>query len=168
MSNVMSKFITGFFEQPVNNKPALGIKLLDPQAQIPHYSHPGDSGMDIYASQPQTIKPEERKLIKTGIALEIPVGYEVQIRSRSGLALKHGIAVLNSPATIDQGYKGEIGVILINHGQEDYWTGGINAIAQIVICKVDQADIKLVRELSDSSRGDDAYGSTDYPRASKP
>jgi dUTP pyrophosphatase len=95
----------------------LFIKRLTPTAVLPAYAHPGDAGLDLFADVSTSLEPGESKLVGTGISIELPPGTEAQVRPRSGLALKHGISVLNTPGTIDHGYRGEIGVILINHGR---------------------------------------------------
>lgn len=138
----------------------LKILKLDNLAIAPHYAHPGDAGLDLFAISPEEISPGESKLIKTGIAIELPVGVEAQIRPRSGLALKHSVTVLNTPGTIDTGYRGEIGVILINHGRTKFQVTKGMKIAQMVIASFIQAEIKLVEKLSDSSRGIGGFGST--------
>lgn len=127
---------------------------------IPHYEHPGDSGMDIYSCEDNLLLPGERKLISTGLKVEIPEGYEMQIRSKSGLAINSGISTLNSPGTVDSGYRGEICVILINHSKEDFQVKKGQKIAQAVISKVEQADIETSEELSETSRGEGGFGST--------
>ena len=119
--------------------------------------------MDIRAFIPEgkiEIKPQERKLIRTGLCLEIPKGYEVQIRPRSGLALKNGITVLNSPGTIDADYRGEIGVILINLSQDRFTINNGERIAQLVIAKHEQVKWKEVTILDKTDRGDGGFGST--------
>src|SRR3954468_12019122 len=96
----------------------LKVKRLSPLAIVPAYAHPGDAGLDLYSAVSATLEPGERKLVGTGISIELPPNTEGNVRPRSGLALKHGVTVLNSPGTIDGGYRGELGVILINHGQK--------------------------------------------------
>ena len=136
------------------------VKRVYPNVVLPKYAHESDAGMDIFALEDVTLYSNDSVLVKTGIKLEIPYGYEAQIRSRSGLA-KYGVAVLNSPGTIDSGYRGEIGVILMNHGEEPYHIKAWNAIAQMVFAPVLKANLVEVRELSDSDRGSDGFGSTD-------
>lgn len=136
------------------------ILKLDSAAIIPHYAHPGDAGLDLFASAESEILPGESALIKTGIAIELPVGIEAQIRPRSGLALKHSVTVLNTPGTIDTGYRGEIGVILINHGQTKFPVSKGMKIAQMVITSFIQAETTVVEKLSDSNRGSGGFGST--------
>ncbi len=136
------------------------ILKLDASATIPQYSHPGDAGLDLFSIAEQTILPGEAQLIPTGIAVALPAGTEAQIRPRSGLALKHSITVLNSPGTIDAGYRGEIGVILINHGKKPFQVLPGMKIAQMVIASVITADIATVDNLSQTSRGEGGFGST--------
>jgi len=138
----------------------LQILKLDDSATVPKYSHPGDAGLDLFAIAEQIIEPGEAKLIPTGIAIALPIGTEAQIRPRSGLALKHSITVLNSPGTIDAGYRGEIGIILINHGKEAFQVRAGMKIAQMVIASVIQAEIETVENLSETSRGTGGFGST--------
>ena len=127
---------------------------------MPCYKNIGDAGMDICASEDARISPFNWKLVSTGIYLEIPVGYEVQVRSRSGLALKQGITVLNSPGTIDSGYRGEVGVILRNHDPRAYDVKKGERIAQLVMAAVVTAEIEEVAELTDTERGEGGFGST--------
>lgn len=135
---------------------------------LPKYSTDYSAGLDIHANlvneqgndNPITIAPGERELIPTGIYLEIPYGYEVQIRPRSGLALKYGITVLNTPGTIDADYRGEIKVCLINHGKEPFTVYQGDRIAQMVCAKVEQAVIQEVDELSETKRGKGGFGHT--------
>ena len=138
----------------------LKIKKLSPTAQLPSYAHPGDAGLDLFALEAQAIAPGEAQLIRTGIALELPPGMEAQVRPRSGLALQHSITVLNSPGTVDAGYRGEVGVVLINHGHETFQVTTGMKIAQMVINAVIQAQVVEVESLSDSARGAGGYGST--------
>lgn len=129
---------------------------------LPHYSTEGASGMDLRANIEESIilKPMEIKLIKTGIRLEIPRGYEVQVRARSGLALKHGISLVNGIGTIDSDYRGEIGVILINLGQEDFLIENGDRIAQMVVMKYEMAEIELVEELGETGRNPEGFGTS--------
>ena len=129
---------------------------------LPHYSTEGSAGMDLRAniSNSVKLKPLERTLIKTGIFIEIPLGYEAQVRPRSGLALKKGITVLNSPGTIDADYRGEIGVILINLSSENFLITSGDRIAQIVISKHEQVEIKEVKIIDQTERGIKGFGST--------
>nr|WP_106783272.1 dUTP diphosphatase [Lysinibacillus timonensis] len=136
------------------------MKRIHEDAQIPLQANPGDAGMDLYSVESVVIQPGESKLIKTGIQLELPKGTEAQIRPRSGLALKHSITVLNSPGTIDEGYRGEIGVILINHGTTSFLVEKSMRIAQMVIQIVPQVQIIEVNELSQTERGEGGFGSS--------
>ncbi|MEB3311278.1 MAG: dUTP diphosphatase [Snowella sp.] len=136
------------------------IYKLKNDSVIPSYSHPYDSGLDLISIEECDILPGHNSLIHTGIAIELPHGTEAQIRPRSGLALKHQITVLNTPGTIDEGYRGEIGVILINHGKESFKVTKGMKIAQMVICPVIRVEIEEVDQLSDTSRGSGGFGST--------
>ena len=138
----------------------LKVLKLNESAIIPQYSNPGDAGLDLFSIEERVIKPGETKLIHTGIAIELPRQTEAQIRPRSGLALKHSITVLNTPGTIDAGYRGEIGVILINHGKEDFQVFKGMKIAQMVITSFITVEIETVGRLSDSVRGSGGFGST--------
>jgi dUTP pyrophosphatase len=138
----------------------LKIKKLNKDAVIPAYQTKEAAGFDLHSIEDVVIKPGERKLIGTGLAFEIEFGYEVQIRPRSGLAYKHGITVLNTPGTIDSDYRGEIKVLLINHGNEEFEIKKNERIAQAVIAPVIQAEIVEVEELSDTERGSGGFGST--------
>jgi dUTP pyrophosphatase len=138
----------------------LKVKKLQDNAVIPQYQTKEAAGFDLHAIEDVVIKPGERKLIGTGLAFEIEFGYEVQIRPRSGLAFKHGITVLNTPGTIDSDYRGEIKVLLINHGRESFEIKKGERIAQAVIAPVVQAEISEVEELGDTERGAGGFGST--------
>jgi dUTP pyrophosphatase len=138
----------------------LKIKKLNKDAVIPAYQTKEAAGFDLHSIEDVVIKPGERKLIGTGLAFEIEFGYEVQIRPRSGLAYKHGITVLNTPGTIDSDYRGEIKVLLINHGDKEFEIKKNERIAQAVIAPVIQAEIVEVEELSDTERGSGGFGST--------
>lgn len=129
---------------------------------LPHYGTEASAGVDLRANltEPITLKPLERTLIKTGLFIELPVGYEAQVRPRSGLAYKHGLTVLNTPGTIDADYRGEIGVILVNLSNEDFTIENGERVAQMVIAKHEQAEWNLVEELSDTDRGAGGFGST--------
>jgi len=127
---------------------------------LPSYAHPGDAGLDLYSAENYTLKPGERKIISTGIKMAVPEGFEAQVRPKSGLAAKHGISVVNTPGTIDSGYRGIVGVILINHGNEEFIIEKNMKIAQMVINKIEIADIEEVQELDDTTRGEGGFGST--------
>ena len=139
------------------------IKVINnSQHLLPTYETSASAGVDIRANLTDsiTLKPLERALVKTGIFLEIPVGYEAQVRPRSGLALKNGVTVLNSPGTIDADYRGEVGVILINLSNENFLINNGERIAQLVFAKVEQAQWTEVEILSDTARGEGGFGST--------
>jgi len=138
----------------------LKIKKLTSKAQIPAYQTDESAGFDLHSIEDIIIQPGERKLIGTGLAFEIPKGYEIQIRPRSGLAYKHGISVLNSPGTIDSDYRGEIKILLINHSNENFEIKVGERIAQAVIQAVIQATFEEVEELNDTKRGTGGFGST--------
>jgi dUTP pyrophosphatase len=129
---------------------------------LPKYMSHSASGMDLYAAVESevTLKPGERKLIPTGFKMALPEGYEAQVRPRSGLAIKNGISVLNTPGTIDEDYRGEVGVILVNHGSEDFKVKRSDRIAQMVINKVEQADIEEVKSLTETHRSTGGFGHT--------
>jgi dUTP pyrophosphatase len=129
---------------------------------VPEYRTAGSAGADICAflESPVTIAPGERKLITTGVYVEIPEGYEIQVRPRSGLALKHGVTVLNSPGTIDSDYRGEIGIVLINHGSEPFTVANGDRIAQLVVSAVTVCSFERVDSLGLTERGSGGYGST--------
>jgi dUTP pyrophosphatase len=129
---------------------------------LPSYQTPGSAGLDLCAALTESIRvePGERRLIPTGLTFEIPEGYEGQVRPRSGLALKHGISIVNSPGTIDSDFRGEVGIVLINHGRESYLVEPLSRIAQIVIARVEQVQIEEASSLTETSRGAGGYGST--------
>lgn len=130
--------------------------------QLPAYATPQSAGMDLRANldAPITLHPMERRLIPTGLHIALPEGYEAQVRPRSGLALKHGLTVLNTPGTIDADYRGEIGVVLINLSQEDFVINDGERIAQMVIARHEQGDFVMVEELDETERGEGGYGHT--------
>ena len=130
--------------------------------QLPAYATPQSAGMDIRANldAPVVLRPMERKLIPTGLKIAIPAGYECQVRPRSGLALKHGITVLNTPGTIDADYRGELGVLLINLSQEDFVVNDGERIAQLVFAKHEQCEFVSVEVLDETERGEGGYGHT--------
>ena len=136
----------------------LKVKKLHENAIIPQYAREGDAGMDLYSIEDYSLQPGERKLFKTGLGMEIPLGYELQLRPRSGLAFKNGISIVNSPGTIDSGYRGDIGIILINHGNEIFDIKIGDRIAQGVLNKFETAEFFEVDELSESSRGSGGFG----------
>ena len=130
--------------------------------QLPAYATPQSAGMDLRAnlSEPITLHPMERRLIPTGLHIALPEGYEAQVRPRSGLALKHGLTVLNTPGTIDADYRGEIGVVLINLSQEDFVINDGERIAQMVIARHEHVEWEEVEQLDESIRGAGGFGST--------
>jgi dUTP pyrophosphatase len=132
------------------------------QHELPNYETIASAGMDLRANleTPITLKPLERTIVKTGLYIELPIGYEAQVRPRSGLAAKKGITVLNAPGTVDADYRGEIGVILINLSTEDFVIENGERIAQMVIAKHERAEWVEVHELSETSRGEGGFGST--------
>lgn len=132
---------------------------------MPAYATAGAAGMDVLAAEDATLAPGARHAVATGLALAVPPGYEIQVRPRSGLALKHGIAVPNTPGTIDPDYRGELKVILINHGPEPFAIRRGDRIAQLVLAPVVQAAWEEVAELDDTTRGAGGFGSTGGHRA---
>lgn len=136
------------------------FKKLNPDAQLPSYANPGDSGMDLTSVDTAFLMPGERVLVKTGLAVQLPIDFEGQVRSRSGLAVKYGITVLNAPGTIDNGYRGEIGVIMINHGNAPFQITKGMRIAQLVIAPVTWCHPMFVGEISETERGAGGFGSS--------
>jgi dUTP pyrophosphatase len=143
--------------------PDVQIKIVNiSDNPLPQYATPGSAGMDIRAllNVPVALKPLERILIPTGLFVEIPAGYEIQVRPRSGLAIKHGITCLNSPGTIDSDYRGEIKIILINLSSEKQVIHHGDRIAQMIVQKVERADFKKVDTLNETERADGGFGHT--------
>ena len=137
------------------------VTKLENDAVIPTYAKPGDAGADLYSISELVLTPGERALVKTGIAIALPNGYVGLVHPRSGLGLKNGISVVNTPGTIDAGYRGEIGVVLINHDlHESFQVKKGDRIAQLVIQKVENAQFKMVNQLPESERAAGGYGST--------
>ena len=139
------------------------IKIINKSThKLPAYETIASAGMDLHAnlSAPIVLKPLERTIIKTGLQIELPVGFEAQVRPRSGLAAKHGLTVLNSPGTVDADYRGEIGVILVNLSTTDFKIEDGERIAQLVIAKHERAEWIEVQELNKTSRGEGGFGST--------
>ncbi|MBU0942552.1 MAG: dUTP diphosphatase [Bacteroidetes bacterium] len=132
------------------------------QHALPHYETIASAGMDLRANLTEsiTLQPLERTIIKTGLFIELPLGYEAQVRPRSGLAFKNGITVLNSPGTVDADYRGEIGVILVNLSNQAFQIQNGERIAQLIIAKHDRAEWIEVQELSQTARGEGGFGST--------
>ena len=138
------------------------VKKLNPKAELPKYKTEGSSGMDLMAliENPITIKPQNSALIPTGLSIAIPEDTEVQIRPRSGLAAKSSISVLNTPGTIDSDYRGEIKIILFNHGKEEFTVNNKDRIAQMILMPVLKAEFEEVEELPKTIRGSGGFGST--------
>ncbi|MDO8633981.1 MAG: dUTP diphosphatase [archaeon] len=136
------------------------LRKTDDSARVPAFAHEGDSGLDIYSLEDTELKPLERKLVRTGISIEMPHGVEAQVRPKSGLALEHGITLLNTPGTIDSSYRGEIKVLMINLGDKTYRVGKNKKIAQLVFARVEKPRIVEVGSLSDTTRKDGGFGST--------
>ena len=136
------------------------FRKIDPAAALPEYAHPGDAGMDVRSVEDKTIPPGGRALVRTGLVMMLPPDAEAQVRSRSGLAIKYGVAVLNSPGTIDAGYRGEVGVILANFGEEPFHVEKGMKIAQIVVAPVVRAEIAETDEIDSTDRGVGGFGST--------
>ena len=132
----------------------------DPAAVLPAYAHPDDAGMDVRSVEEATIEPGGRRLVRTGLVMMLPSGYEAQVRPRSGLALKNGVTVLNTPGTIDAGYRGEVGVILANFGTTPFKVEKGAKIAQIVIAPCTRAAIVETAEMDETARGPCGFGST--------
>jgi len=136
------------------------IKKISEDAIIPNYAHEDNAGMDLFSVKDVLILPGHRALIPTGIKVEIPKGYEMQIRSKSGLALREGITVLNAPGTIDSSYTGETGVILINHSSKPYKVEKGQKIAQIIFNKIERVKFVEADKIKTTKRGDGGFGST--------
>ncbi|AIW89920.1 MULTISPECIES: dUTP diphosphatase [unclassified Treponema] len=138
------------------------FSVLKEGALLPEYQTPGSAGADLYAylAEPITLNPMERKLIPTGLFVELPVGYELQVRPRSGLALKYGITVLNTPGTVDSDYRGELCVLLVNFGSEPFTVQNGDRIAQAVVAQAVQVSFVQTDALSKTGRGTGGYGST--------
>jgi dUTP pyrophosphatase len=138
----------------------LKIKLLKKNALLPRYAHPGDAGLDLFSVEQKEILPGESALIGTGISIQLPENTEAQIRPRSGLALKHQVTLVNTPGTIDFGYRGEIKIIMINHGKQPFLVEEGMKVAQMVIKPVLIVDVVEAERLNETSRGDGGFGST--------
>ena len=138
----------------------LKFKRIHPDAVLPAYAHPSDAGMHIRSVADMTVPARGRALVPTGLVVLLPPLYEAQVRPRSGLALKHGITVLNTPGTIDSGYRGEIGVILFNSSDVDFQVKKGDRVAQVVIAPVTQPVIEEAQEIDETDRGAGGFGST--------
>jgi dUTP pyrophosphatase len=143
------------------NNLVVSIKRLHADAWLPVFAHPTDAGADLHSIENATLQPGERAVIATGIALALPDGYAAFVQPRSGLAAKNGISMVNTPGTVDAGYRGELKVILINHDLcEAFTVQKGDRIAQLVVQKIEQPAFQEVDELSDADRGDNGFGST--------
>lgn len=142
--------------------PVKVFAVLKEGAKLPEYKTPGSAGADLFAllDEPLVLKPGQRSLVSTGISVQIPEGYELQLRPRSGLALKYGITVLNAPGTIDSDYRGELLALLINLGDKDFTINSGERIAQIVLARVSRAEFHACEKLDETVRGSGGYGST--------
>ena len=138
----------------------LKIKRLSSSATLPARAHPGDAGLDLYASVDLLIPPGETRLVGTGLAIELPAGTEAQIRPRSGLALEHNLTVLNTPGTIDEGYRGEVGIILINHGRTVFEVRRGMKVAQLVVKPTLAVEVVEADVLNETVRATGGFGST--------
>jgi dUTP pyrophosphatase len=136
------------------------VLRVDADLPLPAYARPDDAGLDLYAAESVTLTPGGRALVPTGIALAIPVGFAGFVLPRSGLALRHGVTVLNTPGLIDAGYRGEIKVLLVNHGPAAVTVGRGDRVAQLVVQRVEHVALAPVTELPGSSRGEGGFGST--------
>ncbi len=145
---------------PAANAIPVQIKKLDPDAVVPEYRKPGDAGFDLHALRRVEIPTGQAAIVPTGLAFAIPEGFEMQVRMRSGAALKTPLIVANAPGTIDSGYRGEVGIIVRNLGREPYAVEQGERIAQGVVAPVCRAEFDLVGELPSSERGSGGYGST--------
>lgn len=143
------------------NKLEVTIQKISPEAKVPAYAHEGDAGVDLYSVVDKVLQPGERALIPTGLKMAIPHGYEGQVRPKSGLALKHGLTVLNTPGTVDAPYRGEVGVILINLDPKNpYEVKKGEKVAQMVFNRVEYARFTEAQELEETTRGAGGFGST--------
>jgi len=138
----------------------LKVERLNDDAVLPHYAHPGDAGLDLFANEEVELAAGSTAMVRTGIRIELPPGTEGQVRPRSGMALKHQITVLNAPGTIDEGYRGEVGVILINLGTEHFHIEKGMKIAQLLVKPVLCVDVEEASSLSETRRGSGGFGST--------
>ena len=136
------------------------FRKIDSAAKLPEYAHLGDAGMDVFSVADILLPPGGRALVRTGLVMHLPPDAEAQVRPRSGLALKHGVTVLNAPGTIDAGYRGEVGVILANFGDAPFVVEKGMKVAQIVVARVEQAEIEEVLETDETDRGAGGFGST--------
>ena len=154
--------MVGCYMERMIQTPITVFSLLKEGARLPQYKTKGAAGADVFAclKEPVTIKPMQRVLVSTGLAVQIPAGFELQLRPRSGLALNHGITILNTPGTIDSDYRGELLVLLVNLGSQDFVVSNGDRIAQVVLARVFQADFVPTLELDTTERGAGGSGST--------
>jgi len=147
----------------------VSVTRLDPEVPLPSYAHPGDAGCDLVTTVDAEIPPGERVILPTGIALALPTGYAAFVHPRSGLAADHGVGIVNSPGTIDAGYRGEVKVILVNHDRTaPVRLKRLDRVAQLVVQRVEQVTWRETGELPDSHRGDGGHGSTGGHSAATP
>lgn len=140
--------------------PVLDVRRLDPDLALPGYAHPGDAGLDLYAADTTTLQPGERALVPCGIVVAVPEGHVGLVHPRSGLAVDHGLTVLNAPGTIDVGYRGELKVLLVNLGQDAVEIRHGERIAQLLLLPVALVDVREVDRLDSTARGAGGFGST--------
>ncbi len=133
---------------------------LDPGLPVPRHAHEGDAGADLYAREPVTLSPGERRLVPTGVAVAIPAGHVGLVTPRSGLAVRSGIGIVNAPGIVDSGYRGELAVLLVNHGDQPVAIERGDRIAQLVVVAVASIEFEEVDELDDTTRGAGGFGST--------
>jgi dUTP pyrophosphatase len=131
-----------------------------PPLDLPRYETAGAAGLDLRADEPFALAPGERRAVPTGLAVEIPPGHEGQVRPRSGLAARHGVGMVNAPGTVDADYRGEVKVVLVNHGQAPVSFARGDRIAQLVVAPVARVEVELAEALPDTTRGDGGFGST--------
>jgi len=136
------------------------VKKLVEEAKVPKIAHEGDAGFDLYSIEEINLKPMQRALVRTGISISFDKGFEAQIRPKSGLAINHGLTLLNTPGTIDAGYRGEIKVIIANLGEKEYLIEKGKKICQVVFNKIEEPEIEEVKELDETTRGEGGFGST--------
>ena len=139
-------------------KISVKVKKLSNHAQLPSYATDGSAACDIFAAEDAIVEHGNFKLIKTGLSIELPAGYEAQIRPRSGLALKHGVTILNTPGTLDEDYRGELCILLMNHGKSDFRVSRGDRIAQMLISKVHRIEWEISESLSETKRGSGGFG----------
>ena len=146
--------------QETDSGPVVLVRRLDPGLPLPGRAHPGDAGVDLYAAEAVALAPGERATVGTGVAVAIPEGYAGLVAPRSGLAQRHGLSIVNAPGVVDAGYRGEIRVILVNHGSEVVTLARGDRVAQLLVVPVAGGDLLEVEELPSSERGEGGFGST--------